>query len=463
MKISSLLYLLLLLSVLGCVPDNENFPDPEVLPQDQLIAFKFLKIHNPQLEADVVAKVAGNVVQVSLPAATFCDTLIATFETKSDVKLYIGKREQQSGITANAFAGQVSYKVVQAGKTTDRVNVDVVHSFPELDQRLTMLMQHHKIPGLSIAITRNEKLVFAKSYGLADQEKKQPVHNGSLFRIASISKPITAIAILRLVQDQKIKLEDRVFGHGSILGGDFGYPPVRSGVGHITVQHLLDHTSGWANEPNDPMMTNWSLSQKQIIAEAVQRRPLKFKPGSTYNYSNLGYCILGRVIEKVSGRAYEEFVKAEVFAPAGIGGMVIGGSRTAQRLADEVTYYQQEWNPYSIDIRRMDAHGGWLATASDLMRLMVHIDRNHDQPDLIESGLLNKFYFGSSSWCHSGSLPGSSAFITRLNDEYSFVLLANTRRNTDATHFFKEFYYAAKARIEAKSEWTKADLFYQTM
>ncbi|WP_187270042.1 serine hydrolase domain-containing protein [Pontibacter qinzhouensis] len=429
------------------------------MQHDQLISFKFLKEHNPQLDADVVATFAGNVVQVDLPSSACTDSLVATFETKHHAKLFVGKREQQSGVTANAFAGQVAYKVIRPDRTLQHYNVDALQSFPELDKKLTMLMQQYRIPGLSIAIARNEKLVFAKSYGYASKERKDPVHNASLFRIASISKPITAIAILKLVQDRKISLDDYVFGPNSILGNNFGIPPAGSAVSQITVQHLLNHTSGWTNEPTDPMLTHVSRSQKQIITEAVQGRQLKYKPGSTYSYSNLGYCILGRVIEKVTGKAYEEYVRTALLLPAGVESMVIGGSTAAQRLPEEVTYYQQEWNPYSLNISRMDAYGGWLATASDLMRLMVRIDRNPAKPDLIESPLLSQFYFGASNWFHSGSLPGSSAFITRLNDEYSLVMLANTRDNTDGTLFFKEFYYAARANIVAKREWTTLDLF----
>jgi len=107
----------------------------------------------------------------------------------------------------------------------------------------------------------------------------------------------------------------------------------------------------------------------------------------------------------------------------------------------------------------MDAHGGWRASTTDLMRFMVHIDRNSLKPDIVNNSVLNDTYFNSNNWFHSWSLPGTSGFITRLNDEYSFVVLANSRINSNAQVFFEEFYTTIKEEIFAKSAWPDIDLF----
>jgi len=323
----------------------------------------------------------------------------------------------------------------------------------KLDSALAGRMTQFNVPGLSIAIVKDEKLMYAKSYGYADKEAGQKASNDNLYRIASVSKPVTYIAILKLVQDGKLSTDQTVFGKGGLLGEDYGKPPAGSNKELITVQHLLDHTSGWTNNPVDPMFTDTSLSRTQLIRALLLHLPLTTAPGKTSYYSNFGYCILGRVIEKITGQKYEDYVKDQILKPCGISNMKIGGNTLAQRLPKEVKYYQSEYNPYSMNVSRMDAHGGWVASATDLAKLMVHIDRNSAKPDIIKPELLNKAYFGYQNWVFNGSLPGTSSTLSRLDDHFSFVLLANTRTENDYGDILKVFYETMKAEIFAVTKW----------
>jgi CubicO group peptidase (beta-lactamase class C family) len=322
-------------------------------------------------------------------------------------------------------------------------------------------MQRYRIPGLSVAITKNGRPVFSRSYGYANTESGELVSNQSRFRIASLSKPITSAGILKLVQDGKLSLSDKVFGPDGILKNAYPAPPAHSNIDLITVRHLLDHTSGWSNLPADPMFGDYALTAQQVIANQVRKQALACLPGSRYQYSNLGYCILGRIIEQVSGKSYAAFIREDILLPAGIADMEIAGDTERQRALNEVKYYQSTHNPYTFNMARMDAHGGWIATAADMMRFMALVDRNSAQQDLIHSTLLETTYFGSPSWSHYGSLPGTTAVITRLNEAYSFVALANTRNNDAPYRIAEELNRTLQAKILSEKEWQETGLAWQ--
>lgn len=331
--------------------------------------------------------------------------------------------------------------------------------FPEMDERIEALRAKYDLPGVTVAVVRNDRLVYLNCYGVQEIDTQEPTVNSNLFRIASISKPVTLVALLRLMDEGKLSMDDRVFGPDGVLGEDFGPVPAGSGFDKITVRHLIEHKSGIQNDPGDPMFSYPGLDQAGVIREVLAHRPLSTKPGAKYYYSNVGYCILGRVIEKVTGRPYEEYVRHEVLTPCGITGMRIGGNTLAERFPDEVTYDQPDeagW-PYRIDVHRMDSHGGWIASAADLARLMVRIDRMPGVPDLLPAELLSTTYFGFDRWEHSGSLAGTATILVRLDDEFSFVVLAN--RRSGKAGFWHDMSAFPEAAIRARAEWPERDLF----
>ncbi|WP_207434781.1 serine hydrolase [Sabulibacter ruber] len=423
---------LFLFLIFSC--QDEDPTPPQYLLEEGLTSFSFLKEDNSSLTEDVNAVISGTRIKLNLPPGVTKGSLVASFSTKSKgTKVFIGELEQTSRTNVNDFSSDIIYKAVSEDGKRYSYHVEINPVTEAIDEALEALRQRYKVPGMSVAITRNGKIVFSKGYGYADKTTGDLVNNQSMFRVASLSKPVTHAAILKLVQDGKLSLSDKVFGAGGILGGTYPSPPAKSAIGQITVRNLIDHTAGWANNPNDPMFGDYSFTAEKIIENQILHRPLDYKPGTTFFYSNIGYCILGRVIEKVTGKKYSDFVKEEILMPAGVSGMRIAGSTHRQRAKDEVVYYQNEFDPYSYNMARMDSHGGWIATAEDLAHFMAVIDRNPGEPDLIDSGLLRTGYFGYTNWTHYGSMAGTTSVITRLNDEYSFVVLANTRVN-DSPH-----------------------------
>jgi len=389
---------------------------------------------------------------------------------------------------------------------------------PELEpfeRLMTSFMQAHKIPGGSLAVVRNGRLVYARGYGYADVEMKEHVHPTSLFRVASLSKPVTAVAILRLVERKRLSLDDRVSDILKIT------PHLQNGEEpdprwkRITVRQLLHHTGGWdRNVSDDPMF------KAVEIAEALRVKPpaeplhiirymrgqtLDFDPGTKYAYSNFGYCLLGRIIERKTGRSYEQFVRQDVLQPIGITRMRIGRTRASQRAAGEVHYYTPENRTgpsvFSPDVgnkvpvqygawhlEAMDSHGGWLASAVDLARFAAAIDRPDrsrilSQKRLAEmfapppapvwrngNGELEPVYYGLgwlvrragrgklNTW-HTGSLPGTSTILVRRHDGLSWVVLFNTRKTPTSNHPARSIDPLLHRAANAVKTWPKHDLF----
>jgi N-acyl-D-amino-acid deacylase len=274
--------------------------------------------------------------------------------------------------------------------------------FAPFDRWMTSFLQDHKVPGGSLAIVKNGKVVYARGFGLADKEKGTPVQPESLFRIASISKPITAVAILKLVEEGKLKTSDKILDilkYEPHFEGDAKFDERWKDV---TVAQCLAHTGGWDRGVSyDPMFVAPRMAKSMkidlpILPEHIIRyqlgQKLDFTPGERYAYSNFGYSLLGRVIEKLSGKTYEEYVKDEVLKPLGITAMRMGKSLESELAEGEVHYYDvnekketavtgpgagKDRVPLSYGVWRqetLDSHGGWIASSIDLARFAAAFD-----------------------------------------------------------------------------------------
>lgn len=320
-----------------------------------------------------------------------------------------------------------------------------------VDQLVNNFMSANDIPGLSFAISRHGKLVLAKTYGVVDKSTNEATAPRHRFRIASVSKPITAAAIMRLVQNNQLKLGDRVFGANGVLGTTYGTLPYAANLTNITVEHLLTHTSGnWpavGGAMSDPMGGNSTMNHKQLIDNTLNTYPL-VAPGNIYAYSNFGYCLLGRIIEKKTGKTYEQAVKDLLLTPSGVTQMTIGGNTLAERKANEARYYKaasSSVGDYAWNVTRMDAHGGWIATPIDLLRFNARVDQIAAPADLLNTTNLTTMYStspnsgnymkgwrqGNVSRSHGGLLSGSnSAFLLhRPGNGIAFSVVTNTPVN----------------------------------
>lgn len=312
-------------------------------------------------------------------------------------------------------------------------------------------------PALSVAMVRNSRFVFERAFGMADAQERLQCSQQTLFRIASVSKPITSVAIFTLVEKGRVNLSDKVFGPNGILDDMYGKAPYKQYVTDVTVDHLLTHTSGgWPDDSTDPMFRFDSWDQAKLISWTLQNLPLTYPPGEHWAYSNFGYCVLGRVIEKITGQAYADYVQQAVLAPCEITDMQIAGNTLKQRAPNEAAYLGQFGeNPYKMNVRRMDSHGGWIANPSDLARFAAHLGGTPTIPSILKPETIRIMTTpapaypqgsparyargwmvrdnGNGNWWHNGSLPGSTSIIVRTSTGMCWGALTNTRTQPSAT------------------------------
>jgi D-alanyl-D-alanine carboxypeptidase len=182
----------------------------------------------------------------------------------------------------------------------------------KVDDFIKAEMSHRHIPGLSLAIVKDGTVIKAKGYGLSDIELKVPATPQSVYQIASSSKQFTAAAIMLLVEDGKVSLDETINKYLPDL------PVTWRGA---TVRQLLTHTSGikdYSELADAGDARSKDFTRSQIIA-LVSEAPLEFQLGEKWNYSNTGYFLLGMIIERVSGQAFGEFMHNRIFRPLGMG------------------------------------------------------------------------------------------------------------------------------------------------
>ena len=335
-----------------------------------------------------------------------------------------------------------------------------------IDLYVEDFLKKWQIQGASVAITKDEELVYAKGFGYADKEKKEEVKPGHLFRIASVSKLITATAIMKLYEQGLLDLDEKVFGPEGILDTTMYSSYRDSRVEDITVKHLMNHTGGWSRRYVDPMFNSLYIARKMKIPpparmddiiEYTLSRKLNYEPGTRYSYSNLGYAILGKVIEEKSGIPYEDFVTINILKPAGIHDMHIGKSFEYERYPNEVNHYNtgKLVKTYSINgsgkmvpayyggnnIELLGPAGGWIASAPELVKLITALDGYKLQQDILQTETLDMMIdpnqagnglFGwrgadrYGTWWRTGYFNGSSALVVRQQDGVNWVILTNT-------------------------------------
>ena len=373
-------------------------------------------------------------------------------------------------LTARYNPGAVENKGDSSGKMVP-ANLRLTNSsslvaeFEGCERIVESFMKKWTIEGTSVAISKNGKLVFARGFGFADTAAGIETQPYSKFRIASISKLVTAIAILKLQEEGRLSIEDKVFGPEGILDDSCYSSPKDKRVFNITVAHLLSHEGGWSQRYGDQMFmpmivadqmkTPLPVDTKTIVRFALSKR-LHFTPGTARSYSNLGYSILGLVIEKISGMTYDEYCQRSIFEPLEIYDMMPGRNLPDQKAPFEVTYYEPAGKPMKPsvygtgemvpvryggnDIETLGAAGYWLATAPDLMRLLLAVDGFNYNEDLLNHESINfmtdisnnyapvgwKTAYLDGTWIRTGSFSGTAGMMKRQSDGISWVVLLNT-------------------------------------
>lgn len=411
-----------------------------------------------------------------------------------------------------ALVGSCALAVLGLGATSVRAQVAPEKSaaLVKLDKTVKGTMQKYKIPGATLAVMKDGRLVYAEAYGYSDKEERRKAKPDSLFRIASVSKTITAVATLKLVQEGKLSLDDRAFeilDDIHPLPGEIPDPR----LGNITVRDLLRHSGGWVtDEAGDPQYMSLAMAEvmgtpsppdARSVIRCWMGQPLQRDPGTWHSYSNFGYNVLGRILEKKSGQTYESHVLSQILLPAGIRRMQLGNSLKAQRAEGEATYHgnpgaepvpsvfpslgqvPQGYGGWSHEA--LDSHGGWIASAVDLMRFVRAVEGSGGQPKLLSDAMVAEMtmyqgipghdqspqhYYAlgwtvesqgtpQEEWGHTGALEESNAaLMVRRVDGVAYAVLFNALP-ADFPGFFGEFIPGMRAAVASVQKWPDKDLF----
>lgn len=329
----------------------------------------------------------------------------------------------------------------------------VSHSESEqITSLLTSFVQKYSVPGISLAMTYHGQLKLLACAGYSDTTTKQNVGPNHRFRLASVSKPITSITTMLIGQMGHLDLDQPVFRTTLTEFSDIikTLPTASQKRLHsITTRHLLEHSSGgWGNGGIDPMFAQPAIgvNHQDLIRWTISKQPLKHDPGTHYEYSNFGYCLVGRILERRLKMSYENVVLKYVLDPFGMqdSTLRIGGNTLEERQQNEVTYYGQNEDAYHriMDVRRMDAHGGWVGTPTDLVRLINRVDGFPTPPDLLQPSWIETMATASAAnsgyakgwsvnkhgnWWHNGSFNGGSSIVARIQDGHCWAMTMNTR------------------------------------
>jgi CubicO group peptidase (beta-lactamase class C family) len=359
---------------------------------------------------------------------------------------------------------------------TENINWDTLQklsSIPEtalLDSMAQDFIKQWEIQGMTLGVVKDGKLVYAKGFGYAEKERNLKVSPHHLFRIASASKLVTAVAIMKLVDEKKLTLDSKVFGETGILK-KYNHWIADPILHKVTIRHLLTHTGGWRNYlRTDPMFVPVLVAQAMKVPSPIKFEETihfmlsqkgHFEPGAFYDYSNFGYCLLGSVIEETTKMPYEDFVRQQVLKPIGAERMRIGKNQYKERFPHEVRYYEAEGTPLNISIynpadsasrvyegnntEALGAAGGWIASSVDMLRLVCAIDNFDTKTDILSNSSIKEMtHFNpkdslkqnhhplgwkqitAEKWWRTGNLSSTNISLTRRNDGYSWVLITNT-------------------------------------
>ena len=374
-------------------------------------------------------------------------------------------------VTAIAFIFRDKEEEVQ---TNDMIHLNEIltnemSDIPELekmDARIEKFMRKWHIKGASLAVSRNDSLLYAKGYGWADEEEGIPMEPSHILRMASVSKLMTAVGIMVLQDRDSLSIKDTVFGPGGILDTPFFNDLVKCDKNYkkVTVEHLLRHQVGFRR---DPLFSSVDVKNQLGLDHAptkedfyglVLSRKLRWIPGTSQKYSNFGYLLLSEIIENVSGMPYEQFMKEEVLEPAGCFDMHIGGIYYEDKRPNEVRYYTHEGDGKFVEeytgngnmVERcyggtnlpiLSGAGAWCASPAEIARLVASIDGDPGVKDIIshESFLQmieyfdeNTFSLGwndttpSKGWNRTGTLAGTSALVRYYPDGECWIMITNT-------------------------------------
>jgi D-alanyl-D-alanine carboxypeptidase len=308
----------------------------------------------------------------------------------------------------------------------------------DVDDSIKLQMLRRHIPGLSLVVVKDGKVIKSHGYGLANVELNVSASPDTVYPIASVTKPFVASAILLLRQDGKIDLEDKISKYVDNTPDTWK---------DITIRNLLSHTSGLPDVWNDLHMDNHNPTTPEKIVQFVAAAPLSFVPGEKWDYSNTGYIVLAMIVQKVSGKPFDAFLAERVFQPLDMTATrlfnpddIVPNRAAGYRWKDKNLRNSENVDP-SVE---NEGDGGLLSTVLDLAKWDAVLDTNELLSSSSRDAMWTKVKLNNgSTWSygfgwyvnninghkcvfHSGSRPGFGAVIWRYpDDKLTVIILEN--------------------------------------
>jgi CubicO group peptidase (beta-lactamase class C family) len=386
----------------------------------------------------------------------------------------VGGGSDGGGVVAPPAPTTVSTPTFYPGDTDIPATGADTAGIAAFDTRLKPLMKRYNLPGLGVAVTKDGKLIVARAYGYQDFEARQPMRPDTMVRVASISKFITALAIMRLRDQGQLDLDQPFLNiltdYQVAAGGD-------ARLRDITIRMLLLHAGGWDIPDTSDFANSPGIVAKALgvaspptcrdVIRYTMTQPLGYTPGTKIVYSNTGYCILGEVVAKLAGQTYESYVRDHVLAPADVHAMSIAFPHLSQRGPLEAKYYIYNGSAlvnsafagegmvpltYAHDPATGEGAFGWLGSPVDLTRIMTafegtrvasFIAADSKAQMMIDTHLPDTALVGTpryrwrglglvigpttATYAHAGLSTGSQIALHRIETGHTFSLVTNIR------------------------------------
>ena len=453
-------YLLLAAGMImtGCSKSNTEPDQPEqgLSSNNTLKNFSFKADKNSSLSSSATGVHGKEIIYITVKEGVALNSLVPSFNIHEKAVAKIGNDVITSNETVVDFSKVQTITVTAEDGKSAQYQVLVRNGNDQIDKKIYSFMIAHNVPGISMAVSKDEEIVYVGAYGYADKSRKVRVNENTLFRLASMSKQHAAIAIMTLYEKGLLDLDDTVFGKGGLLEAEFG-DNMNNSWKRITLRDLLSHSSGISEDCVFPSVSGYSgMTMKERISRLMfEREKDTGNPIGTFDYNNANFGILGMVVEAVTGKQFMQYLKEDVYGPVGIEDIYGGRNDESNTRDNETLYYGQDGkNAYGNNVEVGVAAGGVIASTPALMQLMARIDgatkvKDILKPETIEemctakSGMhstsgstYRKYALGwrcnytdYPSWVafHGGTLAGVATIWARSTNNVNGVILCNSR------------------------------------
>lgn len=386
---------------------------------------------------------------------------------------------------------------------------DTSAALTPFDDLMSRFMRDNEVPGAALAVTKDSRLVYARGFGRRSNVSDATVKPDTPFRIASLSKPITAAAVLKLVEQQRLDLDRPILDYVPLDRLPKGTQVADARWKRVTVRHCLQHRSGMDRDKSgDPIVMLKEIKQTfglpypippAAVVGFALGRALDFDPGERYAYSNVGYLLLGRAIEAVTGKTYEASINQAVLKPLDIT-MTLARALPEYRPKTEAAYFDRKkrtapcvyppktGQPVPLadggyNIEAYEAHGGWVASAIEMVRFASAFDQPRHCPILSPQSIQTMFerptndppdkptHYGCgwsvrrvgqgriNTW-HTGLLiPGTSTILVRRWDGLNWAVLFNTDVDAEGKELVGLIDPLVHRAADEVKGWPDVDLF----